>query len=64
MDQQLSLLADSPVKWTIVTCSLVLTIFNKGGYLTFKSIFHWALKVWLWNHALIRSWNQPVLQWG
>ena len=43
---------------------LVLTIFNEGAYLTFESIFHKALYlflVWLWNHARICSWNQPVL---
>ena len=43
---------------------LVLTIFNEGAYLTFKSIFHKALNfssVRLWYHARIHSWNQPVL---
>ena len=37
---------------------------NEGAYLTFKSIFHKALKFILaqfWNHAQIQYWNQPVL---
>jgi len=43
---------------------LVLTIFNEGAYLTFKSIFrkaHQFRLVHLWNHARISSWNKPVL---
>ena len=38
---------------------LVLMICNKGAYLTFNSIYFNL--VWLWNHAWIHSWNQPVL---
>ena len=46
-----------------VILSIFLTIFNEGTYLTFKSIFHKALNLfWLWNHARIRSWNQPTKQ--
>ena len=42
---------------------LVLTIFNEGAILTFRSIFHKALNSFrqLLNLAQIRSWNQPVL---
>ena len=55
--------------WWSFNISLVtlwfLTIFIEGANLTFKSIFHKALPqfilVRLWNHARIRSWNQPVL---
>ena len=41
---------------------LVLTIFNEGAYLIFKSISHKALNLFYFeNHARICSWNQPVL---
>jgi len=34
---------------TLLTCTLVLTIFNEGAYLTFKSIFHKALNLFKLN---------------
>ena len=46
---------------SVVDLVLVLTIFNEGAYLTFKSILLQLILVRLWTHARIRSWNQPVL---
>jgi len=42
---------------------LVWTIVNQGAYLTFKLVFRKGPQftlVWLWNHAWILSWSQPV----
>ena len=38
----------------------VLTIFNEGVYRTLK-VSVLIILVWLWNHARIRFWSQPVL---
>ena len=40
-----------------------MTIFNEGliWHLSRSSIRPSLFLVWLWNHARIRSWNQPVL---
>ena len=41
---------------------LILTIFNEGAYMTFKSIFHKALNLFYFDCDItLESWNQPVL---
>ena len=47
------------LKYTgVYSLVVVLTIFNEKAYLT-KNVN--LPKGWLWNHAQIHSWNQPVL---
>ena len=48
----------------VPSLGLVPTDLTRGAYPTFTSIFHKASRfilVWMWNHAIFRSWYQPVL---